>query len=94
MLNDASIDIESPLAELIAEENKTMMMDPSTMDEFTKEWWNLAWMEILQRRREAAAMARPTASRDNAGVGAMVASGGGGGGGTASVDDTASGGHA
>jgi hypothetical protein len=30
------------LAELIAEENKTMMMDPSLMDEFTKEWWNLA----------------------------------------------------
>jgi hypothetical protein len=26
------------MAELITEENKTMMMDPSLMDEFTKEW--------------------------------------------------------
>jgi hypothetical protein len=43
------------MAELIAEENKTMMMDPSLRDEFTKEWWILARMEILQRRREAAA---------------------------------------
>jgi hypothetical protein len=35
-----------------------MMMDPSLMDEFIKEWWNLGHMEILQRRREAAALAR------------------------------------
>jgi hypothetical protein len=26
------------MVELIAEENKTMMMDPSLMDDFTKEW--------------------------------------------------------
>jgi hypothetical protein len=26
------------MAELITEENKTMMMDPSTMDAFTREW--------------------------------------------------------
>jgi hypothetical protein len=63
------------------------------MHEFTKEWWNLARMEILQRRREAAAMARAKVSRDNASVGATVASGGSGGA-TTSVDDTAAGGHA
>jgi hypothetical protein len=32
------------MAELIVEENKTMMMDLSLMDEFTKEWWNVAHM--------------------------------------------------
>jgi hypothetical protein len=36
------------MAELITEENKIMMMDSSNMDEFTKEWWNLSRMEILQ----------------------------------------------
>jgi uncharacterized membrane protein len=46
------------MVELIAKENKTMMIDPSLIVEFTKEWWNLARMEILQRRREAAALAR------------------------------------
>jgi hypothetical protein len=35
-------------AELIAEVNKIMMMDSSKIDEFTKEWWNLSRMEILQ----------------------------------------------
>jgi hypothetical protein len=37
------------MAEPITEENKTMMMDPSLMDDFTKEWWNLTRMQILQR---------------------------------------------
>jgi hypothetical protein len=32
-----------------------MMMDPYTMDEYTRELWDLARMEILQRRRETAA---------------------------------------
>jgi hypothetical protein len=32
------------MAELIVEENKTMMMDLSLMDEFIKEWWNVARM--------------------------------------------------
>jgi hypothetical protein len=45
------------MAELITEENKTIMMDPSLIDEFTKEWWNLTHMEILQQRWEAAALA-------------------------------------
>jgi hypothetical protein len=39
------------MAELIAEENKIMMMDSSKMGEFTKEWWNLSRIEIFQRRR-------------------------------------------
>jgi uncharacterized membrane protein YgcG len=74
------------LAELIAEENKTMMMDPSLMDEFTKEWWNLARMEILQRRREASALARcgstaATTAGDHGAGGGDGASGGGGAGG-------------
>jgi hypothetical protein len=46
------------MVELIAEENKTMMIDPSLLDEFTKEWWNLAHIKILQRRRKPAALAR------------------------------------
>jgi hypothetical protein len=32
--------------ELIAEENKIMMMNPNGMDEFTREWWELVRMEI------------------------------------------------
>jgi hypothetical protein len=80
----ASADEKRAMAELIAEENKTMMMDPSTMDAYTREWWDLTRMEILQRRREAA-MARAAATG-----GGATASGGGGGG----VDDPASAGAA
>jgi hypothetical protein len=61
-------------AELIAEKNKIMMMDSSKMDEFTKEWWNLSRMEILQRRRKAAVLAAHCASTE-------VTTGGGDGGG-------------
>jgi hypothetical protein len=60
-------------AELIAEENTIMMMDSSKMDEFTKEWWNLSRMEILQRRREVAVLADHCAST-------AATTGGGGGG--------------
>jgi hypothetical protein len=63
------------MAELIAEENKIMMMDLSKMDEFTKEWWNLSRMEILQRRREAAVLDR--------GASTAASTGGGGAGGDA-----------
>jgi hypothetical protein len=42
------------MAELIAVENATMMMNPTEMDEFRLKWWNHAKMEILTRRREAA----------------------------------------
>jgi hypothetical protein len=49
-------------AELIAEENKIMMMDSSKKDEFTKEWWNLSHIEILQRMREATVLAARCAS--------------------------------
>jgi hypothetical protein len=69
------------MAKLIAEENKIMMMDSSKMDEFTKEWRNLSRMQFLQRRREAAALAR--------GASTMACTGGGdgaGGGGGASGD--------
>jgi hypothetical protein len=38
------------MMELIAEENKIMIMDSLNMDEFIKEWWNLSRMKILQRR--------------------------------------------
>jgi hypothetical protein len=52
------------MAELIDEENKTMM-DPSTMDAYTREWWELERMEILERRREAgSARAAPTSGGD------------------------------
>jgi hypothetical protein len=34
---EATIEEKSAMAELIAEENKTMMVDPTTMDVFTRE---------------------------------------------------------
>jgi hypothetical protein len=40
------------IKELIAEENMIMMMNPNGMDEFTREWWELTRMEILQYRRQ------------------------------------------
>jgi hypothetical protein len=42
------------MAELIAVENATMMINPAAMDEFHLEWWNHAKMDILTRTREAA----------------------------------------
>jgi hypothetical protein len=69
-------------AELIAEENKIMMMDSSKMDEFTKEWWDLSRMGILQRRREAAVLAARCASMA-ATTGGGDRGGGGGAGGDA-----------
>jgi Flp pilus assembly protein TadB len=50
----AAAEEKRAMAELIAEENKTMVMDPSTMDPFTREWWDLARFGILQRRRQEA----------------------------------------
>jgi hypothetical protein len=38
----ASVDEKRAMAELIEEENKIMMMDPSNMDDYTKEWWEYA----------------------------------------------------
>jgi hypothetical protein len=29
-----------------------MMMDPSTMDAFTREWWDMRREEITKRRRK------------------------------------------
>jgi hypothetical protein len=50
-----------------------MMMDPSTIDVYTREWWGLTRMEILQRRSEVAI------ARDAAAGGGATARGGGGG---------------
>nr|XP_051190215.1 glutathione S-transferase T3-like [Lolium perenne] len=66
------------MAELIAQENKVMMMDPSTMDAFTKEWWDLSRMEILARRR-AAAVARAAWEEAASTAAAATANGGDGG---------------
>jgi hypothetical protein len=49
-----------------------MMMDPSNMDVYTREWWDHARMKILQKRRVAAN-----------GIGGVHASATGGGGGGA-----------
>jgi hypothetical protein len=40
------------MMELIADENWTMIMDLSTMDAFTKEWWDMRIEEIMERRRQ------------------------------------------
>jgi hypothetical protein len=69
--------------ELIGGENKILMMDSSKIDEFTKEWWNLSRMEILQRRREAAVLAARCASMVATTGGGDGACGGGGAGGDA-----------
>jgi hypothetical protein len=39
-LEERKLELEEKKAmmELIADENKTMMMDPNTMDAFTREW--------------------------------------------------------
>ena len=83
----ASADEKRAMAELIAEENKVMMMDPTIMDAFTREWWDYARMEILARRREAAKAraAAEDATRLAADAADASASGGAGG-----VDNTAS----
>jgi uncharacterized membrane protein len=70
--------------ELIVNENKTMMMDPFTMDAYTREWWDLTQMGILQRRE---AMARATVSGGGGGATTSVVGGGG-------IDDPVSTGHA
>jgi hypothetical protein len=64
------------MEELVAEENKTIMMYPSTMDAYIREWWELARMEILEIRKESA-MAHVAASAG--GGGDASASGDGGG---------------
>ena len=38
------------LARLLQEENKIMMMNRNEMDEVTKEWHDMARLEILERR--------------------------------------------
>jgi hypothetical protein len=44
-------------AELLAKENRTMKMDPSLMDAFSREWWDLR-KEIITRHRQAMAQAK------------------------------------
>jgi hypothetical protein len=63
------------MAELIAVENVTMLMNPTTMDEETLEWWKLTKMQILAWRREAARAAMAVVM--TAGGGDATASGGG-----------------
>jgi hypothetical protein len=85
----ASADEKRAMAELIYEENKTMMIDPSTMDAYTRELWDLTRMEILQSGREEAttraAVTSGGAMESGGGTG-LTASGGGGVG----IDDPAS----
>ena len=73
----ASADEKCAMAELIAEENKVMMMDPTNMDAFTREWWDLARKEIMARRREVAS-ARAAAEEAARAAAASAADAGGG----------------
>lgn len=52
------------MAELIAVENATMLMNPAAMDVETLEWWKLTKTQILTRRREAAHAAMAAGSGD------------------------------
>ncbi|KAM0856310.1 hypothetical protein ACQ4PT_049211 [Festuca glaucescens] len=63
------------MAELIAAENATMMMNPAGMDEASLEWWKLTKTQILARRRKAARAAMAAAM--NAGGEDATASGDG-----------------
>jgi hypothetical protein len=47
-----ALEERNAMMELIADENRTMMMDPSTMDAFTREWWDMRREEIMERRRQ------------------------------------------
>jgi hypothetical protein len=65
---------------LLAEENRTMTMDPSLMDAITREWWDLRRMEIIARRRQAMTQATfgegaTTSDGAAAGEGATTSSG-------------------
>jgi hypothetical protein len=72
--------------ELLAEENRTMMMDPSTMDAYTREWWDMRRMEIIARRRQV--MQEASASMHaTTGGGASLAPASGGATGEAMDDD-------
>jgi hypothetical protein len=83
-LEERKLELEEKKAmmELIADENKTMMMDPNTMDAFTREWLDMRREEIMKRRRLARLHSHAN------GVGApMGGSGGGGSGGDINVGD-------
>jgi hypothetical protein len=47
-----ALEERNAMMELIADENRMMMMDPSTMDAFTREWWDMRREEIMERRRQ------------------------------------------
>jgi hypothetical protein len=36
--------------DIIAEENRVMMLDPTTMDPLTKLWWAMRRVEIMEER--------------------------------------------
>jgi hypothetical protein len=38
--------------EIVAEENRTMMMDPTTIYAYTREWWDMRRLKIIERRRK------------------------------------------
>jgi hypothetical protein len=53
------------MLELVAGENRTMIMDPITMDTFTGEWWDTRRPEIISRTQahvEASATVNATLS--------------------------------
>jgi hypothetical protein len=54
-LDERRLELEEnkAMVELIADENKMMTMDLSTMDAFTREWWDMRREEIMERRRLA-----------------------------------------
>lgn len=56
------------LAKLLAEENKIMMMNRDEMDELTKEWHDMARMEILERRRHGDLGAKETCHGDSSNI--------------------------
>jgi hypothetical protein len=54
-LEKRKLDLEekNTMIELMANENRVMMMDPSTMDGITRELWDMRREEIIERRRQA-----------------------------------------
>jgi hypothetical protein len=65
-----TLEDEKAMMELIADENRTMMMDPSTMDAFTREWWDMRREKNMERRRQARLHAHGHGGGANGGGGA------------------------
>jgi hypothetical protein len=86
-----ALEKKKALNDLFAEENRTMMMDPSTMNEFTREWCNMRSLEIISRRKQARVAFSATTTGGGGGADGSSATTTGGGGSNGSSATTTGG---